>query len=153
TVSLNWASATAVTVTYWANNGTATVGNDFYSATATMTFNPGETSKTVTVQGMTDIIKEPDEGFYLDLSNARGAAIGRSPGIGTILNDDTLPGVSVGDASPVTEGNSGTTTAVFTVYLTEASSSVVTANYGTGTGSASAGVDFQAVSGTLTFNP
>ena len=53
----------------------------------------------------------------------------------------------------VTEGNSGTTTARFTVTLSAPSSQTVTADYATSDGTAVAGSDYDAVSGTLTFAP
>jgi len=61
-----------------------------------------------------------------------------------------LPTVSIGDMS-VTEGNSGTSTATFTVTLSAASSSPVTVKYNTANGTATAGSDYLAASGTLTF--
>ena len=53
----------------------------------------------------------------------------------------------------VTEGNSGTTPAAFTVSLSHASGNTVTVQYATASGTATAGPDFTAGSGTLTFNP
>ena len=51
------------------------------------------------------------------------------------------------------EGNSGTTPAVFTVSLSSASAQTITVNYATADGSAQAGRDYQAATGSLTFNP
>jgi len=62
----------------------------------------------------------------------------------------SLPTLSISDSS-VLEGNAGTTTANFTVSLSAASSLPVTVSFTTGGGTASAGTDYQAVSGTLTF--
>src|SRR5256885_9739723 len=68
-------------------------------------------------------------------------------------NDDfTLPSISINDVS-VAEGNTGTTNAVFTVTLSPASGQTVTVSYSTANGSATAGSDYVATSGTLTFNP
>ena len=61
-----------------------------------------------------------------------------------------MPGLSVNDVS-VTEGNSGTTTANFTVTLSAAATSTVTVSYATANGTATAGSDYVAASGTLTF--
>jgi hypothetical protein len=60
--------------------------------------------------------------------------------------------LTVGDIT-VQEGNSGTANAVFTVLLSAASSQTVTVNYATANSTATAGSDYQAVSGTLTFLP
>ena len=62
----------------------------------------------------------------------------------------TAPSVSIGDAS-VTEGNGGTTTATFTLTLSAPAAQNVTVNYATAAGSATAGTDFIAASGTATF--
>lgn len=61
-----------------------------------------------------------------------------------------LPSVSVADTT-VTEGNSGTTKAAFTITLSKASTKPVTVNYTTANGSATAGQDYTAGSGTVTF--
>ncbi|MEJ6486802.1 Calx-beta domain-containing protein [Nostoc punctiforme UO1] len=63
-----------------------------------------------------------------------------------------LPSLSIKDIT-VTEGNTGTKNATFTVTLSAASTSVVTVNYATANGTATAGSDYTATTGTLTFNP
>ena len=68
------------------------------------------------------------------------------------INVLALAELSVGDAS-VAEGNSGTTPLVFTVSLSAASGQQVTVGYATSDGTATAGSDYQATSGTLTFAP
>ena len=68
----------------------------------------------------------------------------------TNCSGGTTPSLSIADAS-VTEGNSGTTTANFTVTLSAAATSTVTVNYATANGTATAGSDYVAASGTLTF--
>src|SRR5262249_18106756 len=80
------------------------------------------------------------------------APIAEGQGVGTILNDDVPPSLAVSDAS-VTEGNTGTVNAVFTVTLSAAATQTVTVNYATSSGGATSGVDFTAASGTLTFAP
>ena len=75
-------------------------------------------------------------------------------GVGTIQNDDS-PALSINDVT-VTEGNSGTTPAVFTVTLSPSSAQTVTVDYATSSASpatAAAGTDYQTTNGTLTFNP
>jgi len=154
TVTLSPASGQTVTLNYSTANGSATAGSDYVATSGTLTFNPGDTTKTITVVVNGDTIVEPDETFFVNLSNPVNATIADGQGLGTIINDDTFPPVSlsINDVS-VTEGNTGTTNAVFTVTLSAASAQTVTVNYSTANGSATAGSDYVATSGTLTFNP
>ncbi|HZS33338.1 MAG TPA: Calx-beta domain-containing protein [Methylomirabilota bacterium] len=152
TVTLSPPSAQTVTVQYATANGTAVAGSDYQAASGTLTFNPGETTKTITVLVNGDTLDEPDETFVVNLSGATNAGIADGQGVGLIQDDDPPPTLAIGDAT-VAEGNSGTTNAVFTVTLAPASGRTVTVQYATANGTAAAGSDYQAVSGTLTFNP
>jgi hypothetical protein len=88
-VTLSGPSSAPVTVQYATANGTATVGGrDYYAKSGTLTFQPGQTSKTVTVSVRGDRTREADETFFLNLANSQGATIGDGQGLGTILNDD-----------------------------------------------------------------
>ena len=97
-----------------------------------------------------DTVGEPDETFVVNLSSPSGAIIADAQGTGTIVNDDVVPTLSINDVS-VTEGNSGTTAATFTVTLSAASTSPVTVTYATANGTATAGSDYTATGGTVTF--
>lgn len=155
TVTLSQASANAVTVSYQSANGTASAGSDYTAASGTLTFAPGETSKTVTVSINGDTTVESDETLTLTLSSPSGATLGRAVATGTIVNDDVAPGLpnlSISDVS-IAEGNSGTKNATLTVSLSVASASTVTVAYATANGTAQAGTDYSAVSGTLSFAP
>src|SRR5207245_2947461 len=77
------------------------------------------------------------------------ATLAVTQGTGTILNDDPLPSLSIGDVS-VTEGNSGTVNAVFTVRLSALSGQNVTVHYATADGTAIAPGDYAAANGDLT---
>jgi hypothetical protein len=79
-----------VTLSYRTADGTATAGDGDYVAQAgTLTFAPGETTKTITIEVKGDNKKEADESFYLDLfDNSSNALITKKRGTGTILNDD-----------------------------------------------------------------
>jgi hypothetical protein len=149
TVSLSAASSSTVTVQYATANGSASSSSDYTSTSGTLTFAAGETQKTVTVLVNGDSTVESNETFVVNLSSAANATIGTSQGTGTIQNDD-VPTVSIGNVS-VNEGNSGTTQFNFTVSLSAASESTVTVQYATANGSATAGSDYTATSGTVTF--
>jgi hypothetical protein len=151
TVTLSAPSDQPVTVQYATADGTATAGSDYQAASGTLTFAPGETVKTFSVAVLGDTLVEPDEFFRVFLSFPSGANIAYGEGGVTIFNDDVAPPpeVRIRDVS-VTEGNSGTRNAVFTLSLSNPSSQSVTVNYATADGSATAGSDYQAASGTLT---
>ena len=251
-VTLSPAATTTVTVRATTSNGTATSGSDYNGGTLTVTFAPGETSKTVNVGVRGDTVVEPDETFFATLSSATGGALlGRSQATGTIVNDDGVPppadttpdpfsftpvtgvavgsvqtsntitvgginaaspisvaggsysingggfvtasgtvtvgqtvqlrqtasgspatttsavlsiggvsssfdvttaqaGLSIADAS-VVEGNSGTRNLSFVVSLSPAATTPVTVAYATANGTATAGSDYVATSGTLSF--
>jgi hypothetical protein len=152
TVSLSEASGYSVTVDYATANNTASAGNDYASNSGRLTFNPGETNKTITVQVAGDVIDENNETFYLNLSNPSNATISDNQGVGTITDDDDAPSLSINDVT-VTEGNSGTSNAEFTVSLSSASGKSVTVEYVTANNTATMGSDFTSTSGTLTFSP
>jgi hypothetical protein len=91
TVNLSGASSQAVTVSYTTADGTATLANNDYAAAAgTLTFNPGETSKTITVNVKGDTNIEQDETFLVKLLNPTNGKLApnASTGTGTIANDD-----------------------------------------------------------------
>ncbi len=154
TVSLSATSSQTVTVQYATANGTATAGSDYTATSGTLTFTPGQLTQAVTVPVLGDTTIEPTETFVVNLSNPTNATIGDGQGLGTILDNDTPPPptVSIGDAT-VTEGNTGSVNAVFTVSLSAASAQSVTVQYATANGTATAGSDYTATSGTLTFTP
>ena len=151
TVTLSVASNQTVTVNYATANNTAAAGSDYVAQSGTLSFAPGETSKLVTILVNGDTTPEPDETFFLNLSGAtNGLIINGGQGIGTIQNDDAA--LTISDAG-VLEGNSGTTNTVFNVTIPYASTRTVTVDYATANGTATAGGDFVAQSGTLTFAP
>ncbi len=90
TVTLSAVYDQPVTMSYSTVNGTATTSDaDYIAKTGTLTFAPGETTKTITIEVKGDSKKEADETFYLDLfGNSGNSLFTRSRAIGTILNDD-----------------------------------------------------------------
>jgi hypothetical protein len=90
TVTLSAAYDQAVTLSFRTADGTAkTSDQDYVARTGTITFAPGETTKTITIEVKGDNRREADETFYLDLfGNSSNSLFSKSRGIGTILNDD-----------------------------------------------------------------
>jgi hypothetical protein len=154
TVTLSAASSQTVTVNWGTVNGSAVAGSDFTAANDTLTFNPGETSKTVTVFVTGDDVYESTETFLVQLSGATNAVVSGGGGVGTITNDDLapMPVVGISDDSD-NEGNSGFNTFTFTLTLSAASPQSTSVRWSTVAGTALAGADFTAASGTVTFNP
>lgn len=154
TVRLSIPSSLAVTAHYSTADGSATVADaDYDAANGIVTFNPGETAATIAVPVRGDTKLESNEEFFVNLSEPSNATVADAQGIGTILNDDGVPLISIADAQ-VAEGNSGTTPMTFAVTLSNASSQKITVNYSTADGSAlAADNDYSPASGTVTFTP
>ena len=165
-VTLAPAAAWTVTVDYATRDGTARAGADYTDTSGALTFAPGETAKTVSVPVIDDTVEDTPETLTVKLSNANppyneeegawewgsqeaGVLIADAVATGTIRNTEDQaepPAVSVSDASAA-EGDS----VVFTVSLSATSSQQVTVDYATADGTATAGEDYTATSGTLTF--
>lgn len=95
TVTLSAASAQTVTVDYATSDGIATAPSDYSSASGTLTFSPGQTSKTFSVSITNDSVVESDETVYLTLSNPSNATLGISTATLTIEDDDSPTSYSV----------------------------------------------------------
>ena len=154
TLSRNGGTLSSYSVRWRVTGGTATSGTDYTAITGgTRTFNTGETSKTITVQVRGDTDFESDETVVVTLSSPSFTSIiGTAIGTGTITDDDT-PRFSINSPS-VAEGDSSTTSLTFTVTLSPASATQVAVNYASSDGTtngATAGTDYTAVNGTLTF--
>jgi hypothetical protein len=81
-------------VDYATRDGTALAGEDYQPVNGTLTFNPGERTKTVTAVLTADALPEPDETFYLALSNSSGGAIIRPQG-SCLITEVRVTGLSV----------------------------------------------------------
>jgi hypothetical protein len=90
TVTLSAAYDEAVTMSYRTANGTATTGgNDYVARSGTITFAPGETTKTITIEVRGDSRREANETFSVDVYGlSSNGLFTKDRGIGTILNDD-----------------------------------------------------------------
>lgn len=156
TVMLSEAQMQDVTVDYATVAGSATSEADYNGiAGPTLTFAAGETSKTIDVYVYSDDDSETDESYFLELFNPVGATFGEQnhslKATGWILDDDAGGGQrALTVAAPVVvEEEDGVAT--FTVSLSQAFDEDTTLNFETVSGSALAGVDFEAASGSLTF--
>lgn len=155
TVTLSESNGTT-TVTYTTVNGTAMAGEDYTATSGTLTFLRNELTKTVTVPITTDLLDEADETFAFTLTTIdNGTFQGGDPNaVGTIVDDDPTPSLSISDAA-VTEGNTDTVTTTVTVTLSAPSGRNVAVDFATADGTAtfSPGADYHSQSGRLVFAP
>ena len=156
-VTLSAASALQVTVRYAdGGGGTATSGTDYEAVEpGELVFAPGETAKTVSVVVLGDELDEPDETVELALGRPQNAGLAVAVGLGTILDDDAEPVVSVGSPSVEEGGFGAAPTLEYAVTLSAASTRQVTVRYADGGGgTAASGTDYEAVEpGELVFAP
>ena len=151
TVTLPFAASGTVEIDYSTeiNTGTATAGVDYTATSGTLTFNAGETSKTVAVPVNGDVTTERDESIrmFLDIGTITGnAGIFTNNATGIIRNDDAI--INFNTASRL-EG-SGPIPVVATLFGDVNGGFTVDVN--TTGGSATSGVDFTTITGqTLTF--
>ena len=154
-VSLSSASGLTVSVDYAVTGGTASgSGVDYTLASGTLTFAPGVATQNISITVVNDTTDEDDKTIQIALSNSTNATLGAiATHTYTILDNDPTPSLSINNVT-VTEGNSGTTNASFTVTLSGASAKPVTVDYATANGTATAPADYIAQPTTvLTFSP
>ena len=157
-VTLSETSLKTVTVSYrTVADGSAIDGSDYSGQTGTLTFLPGETQKTVTIDHRYTSNDESDENYTLELFSPENAVLsGGEPTLratGIILDDNgNANDLALFVSDPeIVEGDSGTKTAVFELTLSEPADSDITLSYTTADGTAKAGQDYVAKSGTVTF--
>jgi hypothetical protein len=155
TVRLSAPTTQVVSVDFATADGSGIAGaiapDDYTAASGTVTFAPGQTQRSIVVLIQGDARVELDETFLVNLAGAMNAVIGDAEATATILNDDV--GIRIRDVS-ITEGNAGSSNAVVTVSLTGSQPhGDVTVAFTTADGTATAGSDYTATSGTITFTP
>ena len=147
TVTLDKAPAEDVTIVYASGSGTATDGTDFTSTAGTITILAGQTTGTIEVPTTGDDTYEGNETATLTLSSATNATISGSTTTADLVvnDDDSEPSITIANQT-VTEAG----TATFSVTLSNPTTSEVTVEYASGSGTATNGTDFTAVASTLT---
>lgn len=161
TVTLDKPATEDVTFTATTTDGTATTADNDYTAVAgPFTITSGNSSIDVPVTVTGDATVEPDETFTLTISAVTGATIGDGVAIGTIQNDDVeggTPALTINNRTSLEGAEGVTSQQTFTVTLSEApgTGETVTVAFATADGSgatgATAGQDYTATMGTLTF--
>ncbi len=155
-VTLSTASTQIITVNYSIDAaGTASGGGvDYTLASGTLTFNPGDTLKAISLAVNDDALDESDETVVINLSAPVNAILGATPQHSYTLNDnDAAPSAAFAAAG----GNAleNIPSALITVTLSAASGLPVSVDYGVDPASTATGggVDYTLASGTLIFNP
>ncbi len=153
TVNLSAASGQTISVDYATSDLDAVAGVDYTTVSGTLVFPPGVTSSSFTIPILDDLIAESDELLRLTLSNLVNAVIdSNNPTTLTIIDDDPRPIVEfLLPTFSVNEGDAADIGLIVTLNLPSALT--VTVDYQTEDDSASAGADYTASSGTLTFAP
>ncbi|MDE0039574.1 MAG: fibronectin type III domain-containing protein, partial [Gammaproteobacteria bacterium] len=153
-VSVDWATGDAATDDMY---GMATADMDYAMGSGTLSFAAGQTELMVSVDLMDDALDEHDEVFAVMLSNAMYAMLGDASAMGTIVDNDAAPSVSIADAS----GGESAGDMMFTVTLDAESALPISVDWATGDmatpgdayGMATADVDYASGSGMLAFEP
>jgi hypothetical protein len=151
TVTLDAPSTSVVSVSYNDASGTAVAPTDFLGVSGTLTFQPGETVKTVQVPIVDAASAVPKGDFFFNLFNPVNAVIGNTTAVATIIANDEPSGTPLMSIdNPVVDATAARVT--FAVSLNRPSTGTVTVNYATAAGTDTAN-DFTPVSGTLSFAP
>lgn len=157
-LSLSSPSGKVVRVSYATANGTSASGSDYGAVAPTsIAFTVGSNVAYGRVFINGDALFEANETFLVNLSTPQNATVADAQAIGTILNDDRAPALTINDVS-LSEGTGGTKVFTFTVNLSAASGQTIRVNYATVNGTATASTaassfDYTATTGTLTIAP
>ena len=142
-------SSKSISFEYTAMEGTAIAGSDYQHTSGSMTIEPGETSVSIPVNILQDSISEQRETFELLLRNTspiNSVILSDSRATATIIDDEDIPRLSIRNVM-VSESSKEAT---ITVRLTGASSRNLSMNFETSDGTATAGSDYIAKSGSKT---
>lgn len=144
----------AASVAYTTANSSATAGNDYTATSGTLTWASGDTaSKTIRIPILNDTLAEPSEVIQVRLSAPTGATLGSVVTTSiTIIDDDTVNAAgSLAFLSTVASVAENAGSATIVVRRSGGSVGAVTVAYASSNGSATAGSDYTAVSGTLSW--
>jgi hypothetical protein len=142
-VALSAVSSLDTTFDYATQDGTATAGEDYQAAAGQITIPAGTLTTTLPITIWGDVVVEPDEYFWLTVGDQLVTA--------TLTNEDSFSIFAVD--SVMSEGDTATQTVTLTVSLSAVSVQTVNVNFATQDGTATAGVDYEAMTGTVTFAP
>jgi hypothetical protein len=143
-----------LTVRFQTAGGTAAENQDYVGTSGTLTFGPGETQRTITVQILNDGLIESTENFSVILSNpGPGASIGVASTATIDISDDDNPNASIGFAAASFDVDEGAGFANLTVRRSGGLGVSATVNYATSDDTAEAGRHYVETRGSITFSP
>lgn len=138
------------TVQYATSNGTAIAGTDYTNTTGTLSFAPGEVTKSFSVPILDNNVANVNKTFNVTLSQPTGNALLVEPSTATVTINDFEAG-ELAFTTTTASVNEKAGRLNLTVSRTKGSLGVVTVKFATSNGTAIAGQDYDAQSGTLTF--
>jgi Ca2+-binding RTX toxin-like protein len=141
------AAATQGVSVGWQLNG---AGGDLGTASGTLSFASGALTQTVRISITDDGVQEPIENFLVTLASPVKLVLASTSTLVSVIDDDAPAGAPVMSVRDALVDESGGT-ATFLVVLDRPSAGAVSVNFATASGTATAGADFSARSGTLAF--
>ena len=138
-----------VQVSYATTNGSALANTNYLSTSGTLTFNPGETNKSVTIPILHDLRATSNLTFGVNLFNPTAGAQLIFPSSASVIVLDAEAGIGFTNATFTVLKNA--TNAVLAVFCSNPNLEPLSVNYSSADGTATAGIDYTAVSGVLTF--
>ena len=149
TVQRNGGRAGGVTVEYATADGTATNGVDYTESSGTLTFDENETSRTFTVPILNNTAPDGNKTVLLSLRDAGGGGrlVAPTNAVLTILDDES----SVQFASAAYTVSESKSAVAVTLVRSGAAATAFTVTYATTNGTATAGADYTAKTGTVSF--
>lgn len=152
-ITLSGPADGTITLQYATQDGTAKAGTQYQSASGTLTIPDHQTSASIPVQLLTDALPGPSTMFTIHLSNLTGptgVSFTQTVATGTIANRNPLPVANV-NSPTIVRPRSGNSVITFALTLSGPSSQAISVAYATMDGTAVAGTDYQAKSGTARF--
>ena len=141
-----------LTIDYATSAGTAIPGQDYTEKSGTLEFNQGDASKTFTVPVNDNTVDNSPKTVNLTLTNPGGGAFLGVRDVAVLtIGDNDVPG-TIQLSSTTYSANENAGTATITVTRSGGNASPVTVQYATSDGTGHAGEDYQAATGTLTFD-
>ena len=153
-VRLDKAPDQAMTIPLVVEHTGGATADDYTGVPTSVTFEAGEQKSGVSIAGVDDAEKDHGEGFKVSFGTLPAGvkvATKRSVATFTIIDNDSWPSVTISDASGP-EWPNPITYLKFVVELSEHAEYEVRVDYETRDGTAKAGQDYVATSGTLVFN-